>query len=113
MLAKFLYYAPNEPADCLWSEREIDYILIGILPDASAFLKPNPDEVAATKWSDLSTLLSSIASNPDLYTPWFRKLGQEQYLAKMWDWAESKAAKSEHFSLIDSCWDRSLIHRLE
>ena len=34
--------------------------------------RPNPDEVDATEWVDLSDLLARLDDRPDTLTPWFR-----------------------------------------
>ncbi|MEQ6250781.1 isopentenyl-diphosphate Delta-isomerase [Sulfitobacter sp. HNIBRBA3233] len=35
-------------------------------------LAPNPDEVMDTRWIDLDTLRSEIATTPEVFTPWLR-----------------------------------------
>lgn len=35
-------------------------------------VRPNPDEVMATKWIDYHDLIASVRRNPDQYTPWLQ-----------------------------------------
>ncbi len=118
-LTRIIYSAPNEPADGCWCEREVDYLLVGVLPpntatdQPSGFLNPNVNEVSSISWSDLASLESSIATNHLHYTPWFRRLVQSGYLRQMWQWAEAKATNSQSFANHDSTWDRTCIHKLD
>uniref|UniRef100_A0A5K3FIK5 isopentenyl-diphosphate Delta-isomerase n=1 Tax=Mesocestoides corti TaxID=53468 RepID=A0A5K3FIK5_MESCO len=115
-LTRIIYSAPNEPVDGIWCEREIDYLLVSILPSSiladSSFLAPNPDEVAATSWLGIGPLESSVKANFCQYTPWFRSLVCSGHLRKMWQWVGAKALSSESYPLIDAMWDRSRIQEL-
>jgi isopentenyl-diphosphate Delta-isomerase len=53
----------------------IEYELVDIfVAQAGAGLRitPNPDEVMAIRWVDLSVLAAEVATNPAPYTPWLR-----------------------------------------
>lgn len=52
-------------------EHELDYVLEGFI-DCDPLL--NPTEVHAFKWMPIDELMSSLNSQPDLYTFWFREL---------------------------------------
>lgn len=49
-------------------EHELDHVLFGQwdLP-----LRPNPTEVAATRWMGVGALDAEIGTRPDAFTPWF------------------------------------------
>ncbi|VDM31942.1 unnamed protein product [Hydatigera taeniaeformis] len=76
-LTRLIYSAANEPKDNRWCEREVDYLLVSVLPPNLSLclhMAPNVDEVAATAWSDLVSLESLVKKNSHCYTPWFRKI---------------------------------------
>ena len=69
----FIYKAPFENG---LTEHEFDYILIGKFNDNP---NPNPKEVASWKWVDLEDLKIDIATNPSLYTAWFKIIFEKLY----------------------------------
>jgi len=69
----FIYKAPFENG---LTEHEFDYILIGKFNDNP---NPNPKEVASWKWVDLEDLKIDIATNPSLYTAWFKIIFEKHY----------------------------------
>lgn len=50
-------------------EHEFNTLFFGFY---DGVIKPNPGEVADVKSVELSSLISDIKQNPELYTPWFR-----------------------------------------
>lgn len=50
-------------------ENEYDHVFIGISDQLPV---PNPDEVAGYKFIDTDLLISEIAAQSDIFTPWFR-----------------------------------------
>ncbi|CDS37387.1 isopentenyl diphosphate delta isomerase [Echinococcus multilocularis] len=118
-LTRIIYSASNEPEDNMWCEREVDYLLVSILPpnlsvDCS-YMAPNVDEVAATAWLDLVSLESLVEKESSCYTPWFRKIVRLGYLRKMWQWAEAKVSLSppHSFQAVGKLWDRTDIFELK
>lgn len=118
-LTRLIYSASNEPGDNVWCEREIDYLLVSVLPSSLSFnysyMAPNADEVAATAWLDLVSLESLVEKNALCYTPWFRKIVRSGHLRKMWQWADAKvfSSLSQSFQAMDEMWDRSSIVELK
>ncbi|BHF68275.1 isopentenyl-diphosphate delta-isomerase idi1 [Sparganum proliferum] len=117
-LTRILYCAQNEPpGDVEWIEREIDYLLVSILPTsvcddvASNFLHVNPEEVSATAWENLEKIETAAACT-DLFsvpngqsettgtyngrhTPWIRGLLRSGLLRRLWQWADAKSRLDE------------------
>jgi isopentenyl-diphosphate delta-isomerase len=60
-------------------EHEHVTTLIGNL-DEGTEIKPNPNEVAAWKWMEITKLTEDMKKNPDIYAPWFH-LGLPKVLA--------------------------------
>lgn len=54
------------------SENEIDHVLIGSISN-NDLIKPNPNEVHATRWISLGELRHELATQPHLFTPWLSK----------------------------------------
>uniref|UniRef100_A0A0X3NK18 isopentenyl-diphosphate Delta-isomerase n=1 Tax=Schistocephalus solidus TaxID=70667 RepID=A0A0X3NK18_SCHSO len=113
-LTRILYSARNEPPDDIeWIEREIDYLLVSILPAsvsgnaASHFLDISPDEVSATAWKSLEAIETAAADAeisplPNAqsettgtynghHTPWVRGLLRSGLLRRLWQWADARA----------------------
>ncbi|WP_235962717.1 isopentenyl-diphosphate delta-isomerase [Jannaschia marina] len=59
-------------------EHEVAEVFVGHVDDGLA-IRPNPDEVQATRWIPLSRLMEEIGSTPDLFTPWIRIYMQEHH----------------------------------
>ncbi|MFW5807950.1 MAG: isopentenyl-diphosphate Delta-isomerase [Spirochaetota bacterium] len=53
------------------TEHEIDHVYYGIYNGDPI---PNPEEVAAWRWSDCDMVLRDISAKPDEYSYWFREL---------------------------------------
>ena len=53
------------------TENEIDHVLIGYYDSDNIF--PNPKEVQAYQWVNITMLKQHIKKNPHLYTPWLYK----------------------------------------
>ena len=51
------------------TEHEYDHVLVGHYTGQS--LKPNPEEVATTRWWPVEELLQTLAETPEQFTPWF------------------------------------------
>ncbi len=69
----FIYKAPFDNG---LTEHELDHILIGHSEQEPVI---NKDEVAAWKWMDLEKVKQDIASNPELYTAWFKIIFDKFY----------------------------------
>lgn len=54
------------------TENEIDHVLVGF--DSSHEINPNPNEVQATAWIDLSDLQNDLSNNPDKYVVWLKQV---------------------------------------
>ncbi|KAM7542717.1 hypothetical protein Aperf_G00000015555 [Anoplocephala perfoliata] len=117
-LTRIKYSAPNEPLKNEWCEREVDYLLVSILPSHlsntfSSFLNINPNEVADARWISEESLMASFSNDPLIYTPWFRKITNQGLLHKMWLWATAKVADSDTFMNFDEVFDRSAVLDLD
>lgn len=53
------------------SEHELDTVFVGTYSGA---LRPDPSEVAATRWTGWKELTLDIRKHRDQYTPWFRMI---------------------------------------
>lgn len=51
------------------TENEYDHVFIGISDDAP---KPNPEEVATTRYVDIEDLTQDLITHPDNYTAWLK-----------------------------------------
>lgn len=54
----------------LTEHEEVEVFVAHVSGDLA--LRPNPDEVMATRWCPLPALRDEIAADPDLFTPWLR-----------------------------------------
>lgn len=63
-VTEFLYFAELEGG---LVEHELDHVLIGVWNGAP---KPDPFEVAETRWVDPIALLEELVHEPDSYTAW-------------------------------------------
>ncbi len=62
---RFAYQAELEDG---MFENEIDHVLLGTFNEDPC---PNPDEVAAWRWTDMKTLVAEMADAPQRFTAWF------------------------------------------
>lgn len=53
------------------TEHELVRLFLAEAPDDLA-LRPNPDEVSATRWIAPQDLAAELAAHPDRFTPWLR-----------------------------------------
>lgn len=86
-LTRIHYLAPNNDAENIWGEHEIDYILF-ITADVT--LDPNVNEVCDTKWvnqEELKALMTEL--DPLAFTPWF-KLIVNKFLFPWWSELEAR-----------------------
>jgi isopentenyl-diphosphate delta-isomerase len=67
-VSDFTYYA--ELCDGL-VEHELDHVLVGAW---SGELRPDPSEVSETRWVSLDGLLAELATEPERFTPWTRRV---------------------------------------
>ena len=51
-------------------EHEVVSIFVADVDEAALRPRPNPDEVAATRWITLTDLRADVAARPAAYTPW-------------------------------------------
>ncbi len=72
-LFSFIYKAPFDNG---LTEHELDHVMIGSFNGRP---KINPDEVADWKWMKLEEIKESIASDPQLYTAWFKIIFEKFY----------------------------------
>lgn len=72
-LFSFIYKAPFDNG---LTEHELDHVMIG---SYNGRPKINPDEVADWKWMKLEEIKESIASDPQLYTAWFKIIFEKFY----------------------------------
>lgn len=52
-------------------EHEYDHLYVGFYNQA---IQPNIEEVAAVRWVTIPQLLHEINQQPDIFTPWFKKI---------------------------------------
>ncbi len=69
----FIYKAPFENG---LTEHELDHILIG---NFNGLPEINEDEVASWKWMSLEAVKKDIATQPELYTAWFKIIFEKFY----------------------------------
>lgn len=65
---KFIYKAKY---DDTFGEHELDTVLVG---EYSGPIKPDNKEVAEYKWVKISELKKDLKENPQIYTPWFKRI---------------------------------------
>jgi len=53
------------------TEHEYDHTFVGFYEDE---IKPDPEEVCEFKFISIPDLLEDVKNNPDIYTPWFKKI---------------------------------------
>ncbi len=58
------------------TEHEFDHIMVG---QYDGLPNINPEEVASWKWMSLEDVKTDIASNPEIYTPWFKIIFDKFY----------------------------------
>ncbi|VUZ45056.1 unnamed protein product [Hymenolepis diminuta] len=113
-LTRIKYSAHNEPVENDWCEREVDYLLVSIVPayvktDSSTFLKINSNEVAESEWTKEHSINTAFSNDPYIYTPWFRKVVRMGLLHRMFNWAAAKVTNNVAFPSLDKIFDRSSI----
>jgi len=54
-----------------WGENEYDWVFRG---EYKGKVKPDPREISEYKWISLKELKKDTKNNPDIYTPWFKKI---------------------------------------
>ena len=109
-LTRIHYSAENVPADGVFGEHEIDYVLVARESDEDQLtLKPNENEVECARYFDekevrellaaserASTPESSSSSPPvPLVTPWFKMIA-EKFLFHWWANLDDLAALRDH-----------------
>lgn len=52
-------------------EHEYDHLYIGYY---NKMIQPNVEEVASVRWVAISQLLHEVNQQPDIFTPWFKKI---------------------------------------
>ena len=67
-LFSFIYHSPVENN---LTEHEYDYVFVGKTNDLP---KINPSEVENYQWSSTEKIAADLATNPENYTVWFRKI---------------------------------------
>lgn len=104
-LARLHYGAPDKGA--VWGEHEMDYILVGKLPELSiGSLRPNAEEVSAVRFvtqAELREMMSPASGL--LWSPWFQIIAQ-RLLPRWWDNLDAVVAGEERWKDLDT------IHRL-
>ncbi len=69
----FIYKAPFDNG---LTEHELDHIMVGYYNDEPVI---NPCEVADWKWMTLQDVKSDMATNPEIYTAWFKIIFDKFY----------------------------------
>lgn len=72
-VTSFIYKAPFDNG---LTEHELDHIMIGYYNENPII---NVDEVESYKWMSLEDVKSDIASQPSLYTEWFKIIFEKYY----------------------------------
>jgi len=94
--------------DAIWGEHEIDHILLYRLnPGEKLTLKPNPEEVKATRWLDQTELKEAMAGKRDmpLWSPWFRIIAG-RFLDSWWQDLDAALKTNKHVDTVS-------IHRFD
>jgi farnesyl-diphosphate farnesyltransferase len=94
--------------DAIWGEHEIDHILLYRLNRGEKLtLKPNPEEVKATRWQDQTELKDAMAGKRDmpLWSPWFRIIA-ERFLHSWWQDLDAALKTNKHVDTVS-------IHRFD
>ncbi len=65
-LYKFEYHAAFEK---LGSEHELCWVYTGV---CDAEVRPNPQEVSATRWVSVADIERELSTTPEHFTPWFK-----------------------------------------
>jgi len=55
----------------VWGEHELDHVFVG---EYDGQINPNSDEVAGFEWLKITDLKKNIKTNPNKYSPWFKKI---------------------------------------
>ena len=58
----------------------MDHVLVGAFDGSPA---PDPDEVAAWRWTAFERLREEVAQEPDAFTAWLRVLLEDETHARM------------------------------
>ena len=61
----FVYFAPQGGN----AENEFCRVLVG---DFDGKITPNPDEMMAVRWAEVSEVASDLGAHPEAYTPWIK-----------------------------------------
>lgn len=69
----FVYKAPFDNG---LTEHELDHVMVGEFEENPNI---NPEEVESFKWMPLEDVKKDIASNPELYTAWFKIIFEKSY----------------------------------
>lgn len=69
----FIYKAPFDNG---LTEHELDHVMVGEFEEDPNI---NPEEVESFKWMQLEDVKKDIASNPELYTAWFKIIFEKSY----------------------------------
>lgn len=72
-VTSFIYKAPFDNG---LTEHELDHVMVGRFNDAPNI---NKEEVESWKWMPLETVKEDIASQPELYTEWFKIIFDKFY----------------------------------
>ncbi|KAG9393507.1 Isopentenyl-diphosphate delta-isomerase, type 1 [Carpediemonas membranifera] len=91
--ARIRYHARS---DSIWSENEVDYIMVGRV-EGRVTLTANPDEVSAVRWVDREEMAAMLADRSQLVSPWFRAICEQLILAA---WSGTVVRLTESKDLI-------------
>ncbi|KAG9395312.1 Isopentenyl-diphosphate delta isomerase [Carpediemonas membranifera] len=91
--ARIRYHARS---DSIWSENEVDYIMVGRVEGRIA-MTANPDEVSAVRWVDREEMAAMLADRSQLVSPWFRAICEQLILAA---WSGTDVRLTESKDLI-------------
>ena len=83
-LTRIHYQAPCD--DGKWGEHEIDHVLI-LRPKRDVVVKPNPNEVQATKWvtpEELEAMFEQAKASGTKIAPWFEMISRKFLLPTWW-----------------------------
>lgn len=69
----FIYKAPFDNG---LTEHELDHVMVGEFEEDPNI---NPEEVESFKWMLIEDVKKDIASNPELYTAWFKIIFEKSY----------------------------------
>ncbi len=71
-LTPAFHFTYRAPVGVRLTEHEYDHVFVGVVDEAA--IQPDASEVADWTWTSPASLRADVATHPDRYTVWFRRL---------------------------------------